>query len=183
MKTQLHTSLEGHSSRQNQNHTSVDGNDLPKWAICLTRNKDEGGNDFCHNHKSNNLYSRGEEKVNRMRECKISNTNYRLEEISHGPASTTRSRQFHKEMCEDSMSSITRGERHHIQSDGAKSENIVSHPRITSLHCPPWNVLPQRGIRLAKPRWGLQNCLKKERLPSMPWSLLVCLFCVSFPSG
>ena len=60
-----------------------------------------------------------------MRECTTSNTNYRLEEISHWQASTTRSRQSHKEMREDSMSSITRGERHHSQSDCAKSENIL----------------------------------------------------------
>ena len=171
MKTQLHTSLEGHSLRQNQNHIPVDGNDLPKEAICLTRNKDEGGNDFCHNHKSNNLYSRGEKKVNRMRECKTSNTNYRLEEISPAQASTTRSRQFHKEMREDSMSSITRGERHHSQSDRAKSENIVPHPPGNKFTMPSPERPPSERHTFGKSQMRIaksQNCLKKKRLPSMP---------------
>lgn len=163
MKTQLHTSLEGHPTRQNQNHTSVDGNDFPKGAICLTRNKDEGGNDFCHNHKSNNLYSRGEKKVNRIRECKISNTNYRLEEISHGPVSTTRSRQFHKEMREDSMSSITRGERHHIQSDGAKSENIVSHPPDNKFTLPSLERPPSKRHTLGKTQMRIAKLLKEGK--------------------
>lgn len=150
-ETQLYTSLEGHSSRQNQKHTSVGGNDLPKGAICLTRNKGEGGNDFCHNHKSNNLYSRSEKKVNRMRECTTSNTNYRLEEISHGQASTTRLRQFHKGMRGDGMSSITRGERHHSQSDCVKSENIVPNPLVNKFTMPSLERPPSERHTLGNP--------------------------------